>query len=101
MAHHRPAGDAPLDDSDLKTPDYDLALTLARQVNGLTNGRIPIVLATVAAAHSKKGNAAKAVELQEQAVEAAAKQPRFPEEAKKLLEQKLEEYKKAAKKVAP
>jgi thiol-disulfide isomerase/thioredoxin len=73
------------------SPDLDLAMKLATRANEKSEGKNAGVLDTLAAVYAKKGDNAKAVELQTKAVELALE----PQE-KAQLQQALDNYKKAA-----
>jgi len=72
---------------DLKGVDLDTALAAAKRADELTGNKDPQVLDTLARVYFKKGDKAKAVELQTKAVELA------PEDIKEDLEKSLKEFK--------
>lgn len=88
-----------LDTKDLKNPDYDVALAIAKQAAEQSQNENPAILDTLARAHFEKGDIDKAIEVQTLAVEKCSGDDQ-PEEIKaKLLEMKpdldksLEKYK--------
>lgn len=72
---------------DIKHRDLELAMKAAKKANQLSEGKEPIILATLARAHEKTGNRDKAHELLKKAVE-LAEDPR----AKMVLEARLKEF---------
>lgn len=76
----------------LKTPDYDLALALAKRANDLTKGKNAPVLDTLAMANFQKGNTDKAIECERKALNIAAKDNMFPPSNKAAMSKRLEDY---------
>ncbi len=70
-------------------PDLDLALKLVTRANEKTEGKQPGVLDTLAVVHARRGDLAKAIEVQARAVQLAVD----PQE-KAQLSARLEEFKK-------
>jgi len=83
-----------LDTKSVKNPNYTLAHTIATRAAELTKNKDGMIIDTLALATFKKGDVAKAVELQTKAVELSKD---FPEEIVTEMETRLAEYKKAAK----
>lgn len=75
---------------ELKTPDYDLAVSVAEQAAALTKNENVGVLQALAEANFKKGNIDKAIEVQEKAISLLAADS---DEQKKDFEATLAEYK--------
>lgn len=86
-----------LDTKELKTPDYDVALAIAQQAADVTKHADAMILDTYSLALFKKGDVAKAVEVQTKAVDLAKKMSGAPEETVNDMATRLEEYKKAMK----
>lgn len=86
-----------LDTKELKTPDYDVALSIAKQAADVTKHADAMILDTYSLALFKKGDVAKAIEVQTKAVEMAKKMSGAPEETVTEMTDRLEEYKKAMK----
>ena len=71
--------------------DFAFALKAAERANALTNGKSPGILDTLAKVHFDMGEIAKAIELQQKAVDLTD-----DAQMKKDLTERLEQYKKAA-----
>jgi thiol-disulfide isomerase/thioredoxin len=79
----------------LEGVDYKGVVTIAERAAELTKHEDPNILDTLALAHFRAGNRAKAIELQEKAVELAAKDRSFDAEMLKELRERLEEFRRA------
>ena len=77
---------------DVAKRDLALALEAATRANELTKGENPAILDTLALVYFDKGDAAKALELQEKAIKLAK-----PEEIDPAMKDRLEQYRKAVK----
>jgi thiol-disulfide isomerase/thioredoxin len=77
--------------STLKRPDYGMGLRLAKQASALTGDKDPMILDTLAAAYARKGDRAKALDLQQKAVDLLAGSS-IDENSRKEIEARLEEY---------
>jgi thiol-disulfide isomerase/thioredoxin len=84
-----------------KTPDWDLAVTVAERAAELKNHSDPNTLSVLAAAYFGKGETAKAVETGEQAVNKAEADTNYPEGSKTYIKRRVEHYKAALEKNAP
>ena len=73
----------------LKTPDYDLAVSLAEKAAAGTKYQDAAVLDTLAFAQYKKGYKKKAIETQKKALAALAKSPEPDAEMKKELDEHM------------
>jgi thiol-disulfide isomerase/thioredoxin len=78
--------------TNLEKRDLALAMKAALRANELTQGKNPAILDTLAKVHFDSGDVAKAIEVQQKAVD-LADDPDMKEE----LSQRLEQYKKASK----
>ncbi len=83
------APDSPIPDG---AKDLDAAMAAAVEANERTDGEAPGIIDTLARVHHLKGDHAKAIELQTQAVELSKDTPEMHE----MLKATLEEYKAAA-----
>jgi len=77
--------------TDVEKHDLAFALKAASRANELTSGKSPGILDTLAKVHFDMGDVAKAIDIQQKAVDATQ-----DAEMKKDLSERLEEYKKAA-----
>jgi thiol-disulfide isomerase/thioredoxin len=77
--------------TNLEQRDLKLAMKAAFRANELTQGKNPAILDTLAKVHFDSGDTAKAIEVQQKAVDLA------DDEMKEDLTQRLEQYKKAGK----
>lgn len=84
-----------LSNPELKNRDYAVALAVAEQAAKASNNEHPFVMATLAAAHFKKGNTDKAIECQEKALKLLETAEGVPENYIKGMKDRLEEYKAA------
>lgn len=81
----------------LKAPDYDVAIALSQRGADITKDTEvlkPMVLDTLAFAHWKKGNKAKALEIQTRAIELLNTVKGVPEDSVKDMKERLELFKK-------
>ncbi len=83
----------PANGLDKKDVDLDLATKAAERANEITKGKESQVLDTLARVHFVKGDAAKAIDLQEQAIKHLPKEA--PEGLRDQITKALDEYKKA------
>jgi thiol-disulfide isomerase/thioredoxin len=87
------------DENKFKTkPDYKIAIKIAKRACDLTKDQDPMILDTLAYAHFKNGDVSKAIEIQERAVALLVSGGEIDEETKKEIRDRLEMFKKAAKK---
>lgn len=86
-----------LDDAGVKKRDVPLALEMAKRATALTESKEGGVLDTLARAYWDSGDAAKALETQEKAVEVSKKQDDMPAAIRQQLEDALAKYKKGKK----
>lgn len=82
----------------LQSPDYQVAIAIARRAVELTQEQDAYVLDTLAYAYFKSGDVENALKYQKKAVELAEKDPQMPAEIKKELRERLEKFQKAAEK---
>jgi hypothetical protein len=82
-----------LDDAAIKTRDLDLAFAMAQRSVEVTKGKDGSMLDTLARAYWEKGDAAKAIETQTLAVEAAKDDKRIPDMVKAEMKTTLGKYK--------
>ena len=83
-----------LDDPGVKNRDLDLAMRLAQKAAELSEFKDPAIVDTLARAYWEKGDAAKALELAEQAAALAEKVPDLPPQVKNDITRALERYRK-------
>lgn len=81
------------DEMSLKSPDYDLALEIAERAVDASKGNDPYILDTLAVAHYKKGNTAKAIEIQMDAIAKAKQKGGVEPQVMKEMEERLEMFK--------
>ena len=86
MALNQIAWTIVMPDSPIEDKNYDVALKAAERANELTEGKDAAILDTLARAHFRKGNTAKAIEFQKKAIDNA------DDEMKSELEAALKEY---------
>ncbi len=79
----------------MKEPDYDLAIRIAKRAVELTKEQDANILDTLAMAHFRKGNLQKAVEVQRKAIAVAEKDPDYPKEMLDELKERLQKFEKA------
>ncbi len=75
-----------------KTPDFDTALFLARRAVEMSDSAQPLALQTLAMAYSQKGDFAKAVQYQKQAIVLLDQSPDTPDDTKRLAANQLRDY---------
>jgi thiol-disulfide isomerase/thioredoxin len=81
----------------VKSPDYDLALSIAGRALELSKEKDAYVLARVSEIYEGKGDFAKAVQYQEKALKAAEVDKQVPPEAIDMLKTRLRELKNKSK----
>jgi len=86
-----------LDTKELKSPDYAIAYDIAKRGDEVSKGENWMYLDTFALATFKKGDAAKAIELQNKAIALAKKEKNLPEGAVEEMQGHLNEFKKSSK----
>lgn len=79
-------------------PDYKIAVKIAKRACDLTKDQDPMILDTLAYAHFKNGEVAKAIEIQERAVALLVSGGEIDEATKKEIRDRLDMFKKALKK---
>jgi thiol-disulfide isomerase/thioredoxin len=79
----------------LKSPDYALAVELAQRAVQLTGEKDPFILDTLASALFKQGKVEEAIRYQEKAVALLKEQDGIRDEIKRVLEERLEKFRKA------
>lgn len=82
----------------IQSPDYQVAIAIARRAAELTQEQDASVLDTLAYAYFKSGDVENALKYQKKAVDLAEKDPEIPAEMKKELRERLEKFQKAAEK---
>ena len=82
----------------LKSPDYQVAITIARRAVELTKEKDAAILDTLAYAYFKSGDVQNALKYQKMAVDLAEKDPSMPDEVKQELRERYEKFQKAAQK---
>jgi len=85
-------------DPPLKSPDYQVAITIARRAVELTKEKDAAILDTLAYAYFKSGDVQNALKYQKMAVDLAEKDPSMPEEVKREIRERYEKFQKAAQK---
>lgn len=83
------------DASNLKTPDVNLAITIASRASELTKHENAMILDTLAYAYFKGGKIDDAIKTQEKAIAHMDKTQGITDEVKAELKQRLEKFKKA------
>ena len=78
----------------VKKPDFDVAVALAQRAAELTKFEDPMILDTLAFGLYKKGDKAKAIELQTKAVALLESKKDIDEATKKEIKDRLEMFKK-------
>jgi len=84
-------------DNKVKSPNYDLALSIAGRALELSKGKDAYVLAQVSEIYEGKGDVAKAIEYQEKALKAAQVDKQVPPGAIDMLKSRLRELKNKSK----
>lgn len=77
----------------LKNPDFELAVSIAQQAVELTKGEDAMVLDTLGLALFKKGDVAKAIEVQTKAVTLSAHDSNLPDATKEEIAERLKLFK--------
>ena len=80
----------------LQSPDYQVAIRIARRAVELTQERDPMILDTLAYAYFKHGDVQNALKYQKMAVDLIEKDTAISEEIKKEIRDRYEKFKKAA-----
>jgi thiol-disulfide isomerase/thioredoxin len=82
------------DKAPLKSPDYELAVSIAERAVEVSKGEDPMVLDTLGYAYFKKGDLDKALEVQEKAIKMLDVKGGYPEDAVKEIRERYEMMKK-------